>query len=149
LTTKKIVLLIISRDIDLEPLNNSPRFLSYQFFSLPVIQYLEDSSPRMPVGQLLQPLVEMIEEVKPSFLLAHLGLAFERYPVRFLTAIFEAYALYPTMRIGMDRNLEYILERLNSVDADSEKMKLFDTLAQNQSIFAMNNETVHLVSCLR
>jgi|GEM_PF-5022564 len=146
---KKIpVLFLVSSDIDLKILNDSPRFLLYCFFSLAAIRYLENSSSRVPGQQLQDFLSKKIRRVKPLYLIVHLGLAFERYPVEFLNAVLDIKSIFPEIKMGMDKSIEYMLQGLEVLDTSSEKNKLLDRLAQNQSVFDMDKETAYLVGCL-
>ena len=106
------VLLLISKNIGLRILNNSPRFSSYRFFSLSAIQYLEDPTSKLTGLRLQNVLNQKINLIKPQYLIAHLGLAFERYPVEFLNAVLVVKAACPEIKIGMDRSLEYVIQHL-------------------------------------
>src|SRR5687767_153572 len=112
LMSKTPVLLLISRPIDLNVLNHSPRFQVYRFFSLTAMDYLENDLSRHKVQTLRKALHKNIERVDAQYLLAHLGLAFNRYPVEFLTALLDAQTIHPRLKIGLDKGLNYAMQSL-------------------------------------
>jgi hypothetical protein len=143
------VLLLISRNIDLKMLNHSPRFQRYHFFALPAIDYLGNPASN-PASRMLRIALERkIERVHAQYLLAHLGLAFDRYPVEFLTAVLDIQALHPRLKIGLDKGLEYAIQHLKLFAApDPEVTRLLGRLVQNPSVFDMDGETATLAGCL-
>jgi hypothetical protein len=109
---KTPVLLLISTAIDLSALNHSPRFRSYHFFSLAAMDHLENDRSRPGVQALRNALDRRIARVGAQYLLAHLGLAFDRYPVEFLTALLDVQALHPRLKIGLDKGVRYAIQVL-------------------------------------
>lgn len=143
------VLLLLSKNIDLEILNDSPRFFSYHFFAATSIQYLESTSSEKPNQKLLRNLRRKIRLIAPKYLIVHFGIAFERYPMAFLDTVLDVNELYPELKIGMDGSREYVMQHLRDFKGeDSEKTKLLGRLARKQSIFDMDTETAYLTSCL-
>ena len=147
--SKTPVLLLISRNIDLKMLNHSPRFQRYHFFSLTAMDYLGSPSPN-PARQTLRTALERkIVRVDAQYLLAHLGLAFNRYPVEFLTAVLDLQSLYPQLKIGLDKGLEYAIQHLKLIVApDAQVTGLLGRLVQNRSAFNTDVETAALAACL-
>lgn len=143
------VLLLISRTIDLNILNHSPRFPRYRFFSLTAIDYLENNRFRHKAQALQNALHRKIERVGAEYLLAHLGLAFDRYPVEFLTALLEIQAFYPRLKIGLDKGLCYALQYLRASAVPSlEVNNLAARLAKGRRPFNSDEETDALAACL-
>lgn len=140
------VLLLLSRDTDLTVLNQSPRCQRYHFFSLTAMDYLGNSS----AGQTLRnALKKKIERVGAQYLLAHLGLAFDRYPVEFLTAVLDVHSLHPQLKIGLDKDLNYAIQYLRVFPAAGpEVASLAARLARHRSAFHMDEETAALAACL-
>jgi len=146
---KTKVLLMITRDYQIEILNSSPRFLAYRFSSIGVIRFLEDSRTQIQEQKLTQALSRKIEQIRPKYLIVHLGMAFERYPIEFMTTILDINMLHPNLKIGLDRSLNYVIRQLRAI-AGSEiaDMDLLDRLDQKQSAFKPDAETTYLVGCL-
>lgn len=146
---KTPVLLLLSRNIDLNILNRSPRFPRYRFFSLTAMDYLEPSSSSSREQLLRNALNRTIERSDARYLLAHLGLAFDRYPVEFLTAVLDMHFGHPRLKIGLDKGLKYALQYLRlSAASDSEATRLAVRLARHRSAFDRDEETNALSSCL-
>lgn len=145
---KKAVLFLTSNDIDLQSLNSSPRLTSYQFYSIAAIPILENQLSNAPKTRLQDLLAEKIRETNPLYLIVHLGLAFERYPVEFLNAVLDIKTLYPAIKIGIDRRIEYIHQQLLAPEMSSEINNLLDRLSMNCSIFDTDKETAYLIGCL-
>ena len=144
------VLLLISRDIDLKTLNHSPRFQRYRFFSLTAFDYLGNASSNPGRQTLRNALDGKIGRISAQYLLAHLGLAFDRHPVEFLTAVLEVQTLHPRLRIGLDKGVEYAIQHLQIFAApDPQVTRLLGRLVQNRLTIAMDRETAVLVSCLQ
>ena len=142
------VLLLISRAIDLNVLNHSPRLQRYHFFSLTAMDYLGNTSSD-PGGEALRNALERkIGRVGPQYLLAHLGLAFDRYPVEFLTALLDVQTLHPHLKIGLDKGLHYAIQSLR-MSAAPEVNGLAARLALHGSVFDSDEETETLAACLR
>jgi hypothetical protein len=149
LMSKTPVLLLISRAIDLNVLNHSPRFQSYHFFSLTAMDYLENDLFRHKVQTLRNALHRNIERVGAQYLLVHLGLAFDRYPVEFLTAVLDVHVRHPGLKIRLDKGLMYALQYLRlSAASDPEATRLAVRLAQHRSAFDRDEDTDALSSCL-
>ena len=144
------VLLLISRAIDLNVLNHSPRLPRYHFFSLTAMDYLGNTSSD-PGGEALRNALERkIGRVGPQYLLAHLGMAFDRYPVEFLTALLDIQTLHPHLKIGLDKGLHYAIQSLQrSVAPAAEVNSLAARLALHGSVFDSDEETETLAACLR
>ena len=143
------VLILISRNIDLRMLNHSPRFQPYHFFSLTAMDYLGYSSSNRAGQTLRNALDRKIGRVEAQYLLAHLGLAFDRYPVEFLTAVLDVYTLHPQLKIGLDKGLDYAIQNLRmSAAPDPEVISLAVRFARHRSAFSMDKETAALAACL-
>jgi hypothetical protein len=143
------VLLLISRDIDLYILNHSSRFQSYHFFSLTAIDYLGKPST-IPASQRLQiALKRKIRLIRAQFLLAHLGFAFYRYPVEFLTAVMEIQSLHPQLKMGFDKGINHAIQYLQLFATPSpEVTRLSGRIIQNRSTLEIDREMATLASCL-
>jgi hypothetical protein len=147
--SKVPVLLLISRSIHLNVLNQSPRFLRYHFFSLTAMDYLGNISSRRGEEGLRDALDRKIMRVGAQFLLAHLGLAFDRYPVEFLTALLDVRLLYPRLKIGLDKGVPYAIQYLKlSAASGPEINRLIGRLARRGSVFDSDEETQALAACL-
>lgn len=147
---KTPVLLLISRAINLSVLNHSPRFSGYHFFSLAALDYLEDDQVWHKAQTLRKALHREIDQVGVQYLLAHLGLAFDRYPVEFLTALLEVRTLHPWLKIGLDKGLRYAIRYLKlSGVSRPEVNSLAARLVRQSSAFDSDEETQSLAACLR
>lgn len=137
------VLLLISKEISLRTLNDSPRFSSYRFYSLSAMQHLERPASKAARPALHHVLGRKISRIKPQYLVTHLGLAFERYPVDFLNAVLDVKLLHPEIKIGTDRSLEYAIQHLQAFhETNPEISSLIDRLVQNRSVFDLDDQTV-------
>jgi hypothetical protein len=144
------VLLLISRAIDLSALHHSPRFQRYHFVSLAAMDHLENDRLRPKAQTLRNALNRKIERVGAQYLLAHLGLAFDRYPVEFLTTLLDVQELHPRLRIGLDKGLDYAMQSLRiSAASAPEVNSLVARLARRGSVFNRDAETEFLAACLR
>ena len=143
------MLLLVSTSIDLKALNDSPRFESHSFFALNAMQHLDKLNSTHKTQSFLDILDNTIKYVKPSYLIVHLGLAFEHYPAEILNTVLDVKEFYPKIKIGFDRGLEYAIHRIQVlVTATPEKKKLLDRLINNQSFFDSDKEMIYLASCL-
>ena len=143
------VLLLISSHIDLTVFNQSPRFQSYCFFSLTAMDCFRNDSYSCRGQTLRNVLQRNIERVGAQYLLAHLGLAFDRYPVEFLTAILDVHSLHPQLKIRLDKGLLYAFQYLRlSVVPEPEVTCLAARLAHHRSAFERDEEMDALSSCL-
>ena len=143
------VLLLISKRIDLNILNQSPRFRSYRFVSLTAMDYLGGPST-IPASQSLQGALEKeIRLVRAKYLLAHLGMAFYRYPVAFLTAVMEVQSLYPDLKIGFDKGSHHAIQYLELFAAPGPEItSLSGRIIQNRSTPEFEQEMAALAACL-
>jgi hypothetical protein len=142
------VLLLVSTAIDLEGLNHSPRFSRYQFHLLDALHTLESSESANTDIQLLTRLDEVIQQVKPVYLIVHLGLAFERYPCTLLTTVLNAKEHYPLIKIGFDRGLDYVINCLQNLSNAEYNHKLILQRLVNSQLISWDEEIIHLASCL-
>jgi hypothetical protein len=143
------VLFLISNPVDLDTFNQSPRFQQYHFFSLAAMDYLGDHSSSRRPQTLESVLTRTIEEVGAQYLLAHLGLAFDRHPVEFLSAVLDAHALHPRLKVGLDKGVHYALQSLQMSTAPGpEAASLAARLVRHRSAFHMDEETTALAACL-
>lgn len=143
------VLFLLSSDVDLKIFNSSPRLMNYQFYSLAATLYLYSSLYKKPEQRLKINLIKKIDEVKPAYLIIHLGLAFERYSTEFLLAILDATDLYPKLKIGIDMTFEYIVRTIDNLDASPEKKELLKRLKKSSLSFVMEPEAMFLAGLLR
>lgn len=144
------ILLLISRVIHLNVLNHSPRLQRYHFFSLTAMDYLGNTSSDPSREALRNALERKIERVRPQYLLAHLGLAFDRYPVEFLTALLDIQTIHPRLKIGLDKGMNYAIRSLGMSPAPApEVASLAARLALYGSVFDSDAETEALAACLR
>lgn len=143
------VLLLISTAINLNALHLSPRWQRYHFFALTALDYLGNGPSRSGAGTLLNALEQEIGRVEAQYLLAHLGLAFDRYPVEFLTTLLEIQRLYPRLQIGFDKGLHYAMQVLQVSTAPGPQVKrLAARLARVRAAFDRDEETRELATCL-
>jgi hypothetical protein len=143
------VLLLISRAMDLNVLNHSPRLQSYHFFSLTAMDYLENDRFRHKAQTLRNALHTNIDRVGAQYLLAHLGLAFDRYPVEFLTALLDVQILHPHLKIELDKGLDYAIQYLKlSAAPDPEVNSMAARLNLHGLAFDSDKETETLAACL-
>ncbi len=143
------VLFLLSSDIDLKIFNSSPRLLNYQFYSLAATLYLYNSSNEKPEQSLKNNLIKKIKEIKPAFLIIHLGLAFERQPTDFLLAILDVAELYPRLKIGIDMPIKHMIRTTDNLDASTEKNELLKRLKKFSLSFVMEPEAIFLAGLLR
>jgi hypothetical protein len=144
------VLLLISRHIDLHVLNQSPRYQRYRFSSLTALDYLGNGSTGRKGQTLLTNMLDKrIKKVKAQYLLAHLGLAFDRYPVEFLTAVLDVHTIHPRLKIGLDKGLKHATQYLRLFAApDPEVKRLLNRLGRNRSAFDADGEMAVLAGAL-
>lgn len=147
---KKIrVLYLISTNIDLRSINNSPRYSKYHFFTLDAMKYLEGFDTISSSKKLAKSLSDTIQRIKPLYLIVHLGLAFERYPIEFLNPVLDVKTTHKKLKLGLDRGLEYAIDRIQAIKyqtLDSEN--IIKKLRNDYLLFESDEETLHLASLL-
>lgn len=143
------VLLLVSRTIDLNVLNHSPRFENYHFFSLTALDYLENDPFEHKAQTLWNALHSEIERLGAHYLLAHLGLAFDRYPVEFLTAVLDIHSHHPQLKIGFDRGLHFAIRYLKIFPSPGPEVhSLVARLTRHRLALDREDETALLAACL-
>ncbi len=148
--SKTPILLLVSKEIPLDVLNNSPRLLDYSFYSIAAVQYLEKIVDQGNKNYLLDVLCEQIRTILPKYLIVHIGLAFTRYPFEFLDSILEIKKIFPDLNTVMDQSFEYIDQYLNTFrNSKSGVSALRSRLSQNRSLFYLDEEVKILLSSLR
>lgn len=147
---KTKILLLVSKEYPLDVLNNSPRLLTYSFYSVVAIQYLGSTLGKKNNPRLLDILCDQIRRIQPKYLIVHLGLAFTRYPFEFLDAVLEVKKTFPDLNIAMDQSFEYIDRYLNTIRNSAESIYILrNRLSQNRSLFFFDEEVKFLLGCLR
>lgn len=113
------------------------------------MDYLGNDRYRSGAQKLQNALDRNIQRLGTRHLLVHLGLAFFRFPVEFLSAVLDARLLHPQLSIGLDKGLPYAIQHLQLfVTPGPAYTSLLRRLIQNQSAFDTDNETAALASCL-
>jgi hypothetical protein len=114
------------------------------------MDYLGSGSMEHMVQTKLQNALDRkIEHVGAQFLLAHLGLAFYRYPVEFLAAVMEIQSLHPQLKMGFDKGINHAIQYLQLFATPSlEVIRLSGRIIQNRSTLEIDREMAALASCL-
>jgi len=114
------------------------------------MDYLGNASSG-PGGEALRNALERkIGHVGAHYLLAHLGSAFDRHPVEFLTALLDIQTIHPRLKIGLDKGMNYAIRSLGMSPAPApEVASLAVRLALYGSVFDSDAETEALAACLR
>lgn len=144
------ILLLVSKVYPLDALNDSPRFSAYRFYSVAAFQYFGGVLEEGNGSNLLGELCDQVRKIQPKYLIVHLGLAFTRYPFEFLDSVLEIKEIFPDLNVAMDQNYEFIDLYLNTIDNSADNVYVLRSrLAQNRSLFYLNEEAKLLLSCLR
>ena len=144
--SKKKVLLLRSGYVDLSSLNSSPRYRKYEFSLFDALRYLEDSS--IQETSYYFNLENKVKEINPKFLVAHAGMAFERYPYVFSRDLLILKRNYPEIRIGIDRKhyfLSILRENLNLLPNVTELLYAFES----EDLLEESEELYYICGCLR
>ena len=138
---KSAVLLLRSTFIDVSSLNVSPRYPQYVFHIFETLKYLEGD---FSLTDTLAEIISFIEQIDAKFIIVHLGVCFQKYPIQLMHLVRALKDYEPSLRIGLDMGKGYALTLLRGLSGRENGMGEIIELIESGYLVDESSETMYL-----